>query len=105
MPKFWDENRPMMLFALKLADNPDAIFGPKVQAAGAAGQLSLQAESPIVQAEYFVGRPGAAGTGTRMQVADRKAVAAVRSATRQVVYVHAKGANGAWGPWDTTWSN
>lgn len=105
VPKFWDENRPMMLFALKLADNPDAIFGPKVEATGAAGALSLQAEDAITQAEYFVGRPGAAGTGTAMRVADRKATAAVRSATRQVVYVHAKGANGAWGPWSTAWSN
>lgn len=106
IPQFWNENRPMMLYTLKIADNPGAVFGPEVSQPTVAGdRLSIAGKAPVVAAEYFVGRPGAAGTGTPLRVDGLTGTGLVsRTEARQLLYVHAKGPNGAWGPYETTWT-
>ena len=81
--KFWDENRPMMLFTLRTADNPAAAAGPEVGSSRARG------------VEHFLGRPGPAGAGL---------AALPQGGARQLVWSHAKDGNGNWGPWSITWS-
>jgi len=104
--QFWNENRPMMLYTLKIADNPGAVFGPELTSPAVVGdRLTTAGKAPVVAAEYFVGKPGVAGTGAPLRVDGLTATGLVsRTEARQLVYVHAKGPNGAWGPWETTWT-
>lgn len=108
MAQFWNENRPGALYLLKLADNPDAVFGPaltQVQVAG--GQVQVQASAPIAQVETFVGQAGAPGTGTKVRAQGTKAALALPSSlteSRQVVMVRAQGTDGKWGPAEAVWS-
>ena len=81
--KFWNENKPMMRFALRTADNPAAAAGPEVNTSRARA------------VEHFLGRPGMAGDGL-------KAVPA--GGPKQLVWSHAQDAKGTWGPWSITWS-
>ncbi len=81
--KFWEENRPMMLFSLRTADNPAAAAGPEMGTAKAKG------------AEHFFGRPGVTGAGLKSLPV---------GGPRQLVWSHAQDANGTWGPWSITWS-
>lgn len=81
--RFWDENRPMMLFALRTADNPAAAAGPEV------------GSSKAREVEHFLGQPGVAGTGAKFVKA---------GGPRQLVWTHAQDAKGTWGPWSITWS-
>lgn len=83
--KFWDENRPMMLYALRTADNPAAAAGPELNGP----------RNRVAAAEYFVGGPGRTGAG--------RATPPIGGA-RQLVWGHGKDAKGNWGPWSITWS-
>lgn len=104
VPKFWSENAPMMAYALKVAGNPAAVFGPAVKAEAKRGALSIQAPG-AKRVELFRGRPGAAGTGEALALKGSQAIAPVRSGARELLYVHAQGANGQWGPFEAVWSN
>lgn len=103
--KFWNENRPMMLYALKIADNPGAVSGPEIQANLVGTRLDLSAATPINAAEYFVGQPGLAGTGHAVPAHGTETVASLDAVGgRQLVFAHARGTNGSWGPWNVRWS-
>lgn len=104
--QFWDQNRPMMLYCLKIADNPNRVFGPELSAPSlVGGRLSVGSKGATRRIEYFVGRPGQAGTGTPMTLDGAQGLASTYpSAERQVVYVHAQGPSGMWGPWQTVWN-
>jgi hypothetical protein len=102
LPQFWNENRPMMLYALKVADNPNAVFGPEAKATVNRDGVSIAATG-AVKAEYFIGKPGKAGTGNALSLNGKLDVAG-ESASRQLVYIHAQDAKGNWGPWETIWS-
>jgi hypothetical protein len=105
--RFWGENRPMMLYALKVADRPARVFGPSLQApAVSATGLRVRAEGPVQRAEAFLGTPGAPGTGIPLTVAGSEAHGELgaAAASRQLLWVHAQGPNGEWGPWEVTWS-
>ncbi|MEB3196480.1 MAG: M14 family metallopeptidase [Candidatus Sericytochromatia bacterium] len=90
--RFWQENRPMMMFALRTADHPAAAAGPEMR--GGKGPKATAAE-------LFLGRPGPSGTG--QAVAPGKAPV-VTSSERTLVWSHARDARGNWGPWSITWS-
>ncbi|MEB3327680.1 MAG: M14 family metallopeptidase [Candidatus Sericytochromatia bacterium] len=91
--RFWEENRPMMLYALRTADNPAAAAGPEV--------VRQRTGPRPVAAEYFLGRPGQAGTG---QPAAPGAAPVVAAGARTLVWSHARDTRGTWGPWTITWS-
>ncbi len=104
--RFWNENRPMMLYALKVADRPAGVFGPALRdlAVTEAGIL-VRSESPVERAEAFLGTPGASGTGIPLAIAGNEARGQfATTASRQLLWVHARGRNGEWGPWEVTWS-
>lgn len=102
LPQFWNENRPMMLYALKVADNPSAVFGPETAVKVSRGAISATAPG-AVKSEYFLGKPGKSGTGLPLGNGSTLDVNASSNA-RQVVYVHSQDAKGNWGPWETVWS-
>ncbi|MBC7545924.1 MAG: zinc carboxypeptidase [Candidatus Sericytochromatia bacterium] len=103
LPKFWNENRPMMLHALKVADNPGAVFGPAMTVQTNRSGMSVSAPG-AVKAEYFVGKPGIAGRGLPIALTGTSAEMGIESATKQLVFVHAQDAKGIWGPFETIWS-
>lgn len=104
LPKFFDENRAMMMYALKVADNPDAVQGPGVQATPGRGGVTVSA--PGARAiEYFVNQPGQPGKGRQVMLEGGQALIAAESTARQLIYVHAQGPDGAWGPWQHVWSH
>jgi carboxypeptidase T len=104
--RFWQENRPMMLYALKVADRPAQVFGPalsdpEVTAAG----IRVRSEVPLQRAEAFLGVPGASGTGMPLSVSGLEAHGTLAlPESRQLLWIHARGENGEWGPWEVTWS-
>jgi hypothetical protein len=102
LPKFWNENKPMMLYALKVADNPAAVNGPETAAKLSRDGLTVAAPG-AVKAEYFIGKPGKSGTGHVLSLGG-KADFAGESAARELVYIHSQDAKGNWGPWETVWS-
>lgn len=104
--RFWDENRPMMLYALKVADRPARVFGPALaKPEFTASGIRVRSEAPLRRAEAFLGQPGAPGTGLALEASGRTAQGAVAMpASRQLLWVHAQGENGEWGPWEVTWS-
>jgi hypothetical protein len=102
LPKYWNENKPMMLYSLKVADNPSAVSGPETVAKVNRDGLSVSAPG-ATKAEYFIGKPGKAGTGTALSL-NGKATFTEAGAARQVVYIHSQDAKGTWGPWETVWS-
>lgn len=104
LTKHWDETRPMMLTALKLADNPSRAFGPEVQVSATRG--TLQAELPIgtKKVEYFLDRPGTDGTGTSTSVRSNSVQLAVQAAGHRLAYFHAQDQNGQWGPYQAVWT-
>lgn len=108
VPKFWDENRPGALYLLKLADNPSAVFGPELKSVTVRnGQLEASAESTLSEIEVFIGKPGRDGTGMRMSTNGTRAYGNLPPAAmngRQLLLVHARGANGQWGPFEAVWS-
>lgn len=106
VPQFWNENRPMMLYCLKVADNPNAVGGPELASAQVVnGAIAVTPKAPVTQAEYFLGRPGAAGTGHPLSGnGNRLSAPLSASQGREVVYLHARGANGVWGAWQTIWN-
>lgn len=104
--RFWSENRPMMLYALKVADRPGRVFGPALADPVVSGAtVRVQAEVPLRRAEAFLGAPGAPGTGMPLATSGMTAQAALTlPESRQLLWVHAQGENGEWGPWEVTWS-
>ncbi|HEY9897714.1 MAG TPA: M14 family zinc carboxypeptidase, partial [Pantanalinema sp.] len=108
MAQFWNENRPGAMYLLKLADNPDAVFGPALTGVQVAnGQVQVQASAPIAQVETFVGQAGAPGTGAKVRAQGTRAALALPSSlaeSRQVVLVRAQGTDGKWGPAEAVWS-
>lgn len=103
--KFFKENDAMMTYALKIADNPSQVDGPASQLLPSKGGLSVAAPATARRAEVFVGAPGQPGTGTPVTLTGGKAQLPALEGPRRVVYLHAQGANGVWGPWQTAWSN
>ncbi|MEB3221754.1 MAG: M14 family metallopeptidase [Candidatus Sericytochromatia bacterium] len=91
--RFWDENRPMMLYTLRTADNPAAAAGPEV--------VRQRTGPRPVAAEYFLGQPGPAGSG---QPSAPGAAPVVAVGARTLVWSHARDGRGTWGPWTITWS-
>jgi hypothetical protein len=91
--RFWDENRPMMLYTLRTADNPAAAAGPEV--------VRQRTGPRPVAAEYFLGQPGQAGSG---QPSAPGAAPVVAAGERTLVWSHARDGRGTWGPWTITWS-
>ncbi|MEB3284773.1 MAG: M14 family metallopeptidase [Candidatus Sericytochromatia bacterium] len=104
LPKFWNENRPMMLHAMKVADNPGQTFGPPVQLQGQRGAITMTAAPDVRRAEAFLGRPGRPGSGKAVTLKAGQARLEMASESRQPLWVHAQGRNGIWGPWQITWS-
>ncbi len=104
--RFWEENRPMMLYALKVADRPGRVFGPSLSEPEVAGStLRVRSEAPIRRAEAFIGAPGAPGSGMPLSTTGLQAQGAlVMPESRQLLWVHAQGENGEWGPWEVTWT-
>lgn len=104
--RFWNENRPMMLYALKVADRPSRVFGPTLQEPEVtASGLRVRSQAALRRAEAFVGTPGAAGTGMPLAIDGLEAQASLALPEgRQLLWVHAQGENGEWGPWEITWS-
>ncbi len=103
LPGFWEKNRPLMLHAMKVADRPGQVFGPEIKLASNRGPGTFAAPGATT-AEAFIGAPGAPGTGLSLAVAGGKASLPAADGARRPVWVHAKGANGEWGPWSITWS-
>jgi len=107
--KFWQENRPMMLHVLRLADNPGAAAGPEVSMAGLQdGILSVSTvtKTPSL-GEAFLDRPGASGTGMPLSGSAGRLSArmpGIESVERRLVWVHVKGQDGTWGPWKVIWN-
>ncbi len=108
VPKFWDENRPGALYMLKLADNPSAVFGPELKSVTVQnGQLNASAAASLSEVEVFVGQPGQDGTGMRLNASGMTAsgmLPATAMNGKQLLLVHARGANGQWGPFEAVWS-
>jgi hypothetical protein len=104
LPKFWGENRPMMLHAMKVADNPGQTFGPELALQPQRGGIALASAANTQRAEAFVGRPGAPGTGKPIALRDGRAVLEPFAGPRRPVWLHAQGRDGTWGPWQITWS-
>lgn len=105
--RFWSENRPMMLYALKLADRPARVFGPVLGAPEVtASGLVVRSAAPLRRAEAFLGEPGLPGTGIPLEVGsgEIRGQLGPAAAQRQLLWVHAQGQNGEWGPWQVTWS-
>ena len=106
---FWKENRPMMLHVLRLADNPGAAAGPVVGRAGLRdGILSVSAvtDSPVV-GEAFLDQPGRNGSGIPLGGGPGRLSASLpggESTERRLVWIHARGADGTWGPWKVIWN-
>lgn len=101
---FWEKNKPLMLHAMKVADKPGQVFGPEV-ALGAAGRGPVTLTAKASAAEAFLGAPGRDGSGTPIALAGGRAtLPSAADGVRQPVWVHARGANGTWGPWSITWS-
>ena len=103
LPGFWEKNRPLMLHAMKVADRPGQVFGPELKLDAARGPGIFGAPGATA-AEAFVGVPGQPGTGLKLAVAGGKATLPAADGARRPVWVHARGANGEWGPWSITWS-
>lgn len=110
--RFWKENLPNALYLIKVAGenalkNPDAGFGPDVDTVTSLGKgnfnVSFQKKYNNIASkiEYFVGKPGAPGTGTAVPNPEK-----VNSMTLQVdniragatIYVRAQNSDGKWGP-------
>jgi hypothetical protein len=104
VPQFWKENGPMMTHALKVADNPGVVFGPQLKAATTRSGLSFSAPG-ATKVELFRGRPGKDGTGEPVSLAGGQAVVSATRGPRELVFVHAQGPNGVWGPTEAVWSN
>lgn len=104
--QFWKENRPMMLYALNVADRPERVFGPSVSKLELTGStLHVQSDAPLRRAEAFVGTPGAPGTGMALEASGPSARGTLMlPESRQLLWVHAQGENGEWGPWEVTWT-
>ncbi|MNK57280.1 Carboxypeptidase T precursor [compost metagenome] len=104
--RFWNENRPMMLYALKVADRPARVFGPALQDAVVAGStVRVQSDVALRRVEAFLGAPGAPGTGMPLNLSGMTAQGSLSlPESRQLLWVHAQGENGEWGPWEVTWS-
>jgi hypothetical protein len=100
---FWEKNRPMMLHAMKVADKPGQVFGPEVALATTRGPGAFTAKGATT-AEAFVGLPGQPGTGLQIALQGGRATLPAAEGARRPVWVHARGANGTWGPWSITWS-
>ncbi|MFP5503806.1 MAG: M14 family metallopeptidase, partial [Candidatus Sericytochromatia bacterium] len=98
LPKFWDENRPMMMYALKIAENPDAVFGPEIKVERAAGGVKVNAPASAAAVEVFRGRPGRPGTGEPLAVRGPQTFVPAGAGPRELLYVRAQGKNGQWGP-------
>jgi murein tripeptide amidase MpaA len=107
--KFWDENRAGALYMLKLADDPSAVFGPELKTVAVRnGQLNASAEASLSEVEVFVGKPGQNGTGMRLSASGMNAAGMLPPSAqsgKQLLLVHARGANGQWGPFEALWSN
>ncbi|MNS43649.1 Carboxypeptidase T precursor [compost metagenome] len=101
MGQFWKENEPGARLLLTLADNPDHVFGPTVAAAETTrGAVDVTLPKGAVEAEAFIGKPGADGTGmvSRADGNGRISFKIPSDAGGRLMLVHAKDAKGNWGP-------
>jgi carboxypeptidase T len=101
MPTFWKQNEPGVRLLLTLADNPAHIFGPAVtEVATRGGAVTANLPKGAVEAEAFVGKAGADGTGLASRAdSNGNAVFQIPSdAGGRLMLVHAKDAKGNWGP-------
>ncbi|MEB3298462.1 MAG: M14 family metallopeptidase [Candidatus Sericytochromatia bacterium] len=94
--RFWRENEPGARLLLQLADRPSAIAGPEVRMED--GVVSAPGARRI---EVFIGRKGQPGTGMAIAQGVRPSF----RGPRQLVYLHAQGADGQWGPATAAWSD
>lgn len=99
MGRFWKENVAGARLLLQLAENPTHIDGPALAKASLtkAGTLTVAA-SGATAAEAFVGRLGADGTGTPIALKGGAGETKLAAKATGVVLVHAKDAQGHWGP-------
>jgi hypothetical protein len=100
LPGFWKQNEPGARLLLKLATNPNHVFGPTVtDVAVSGGQVEVTVPAGAVEIETFVGSVGADGTGVKAAVqSGRATLAAPARVGNGLVLVHARDAKGQWGP-------
>lgn len=99
--QFWKENLPGAMFMLKTADSPADVFGPEI-AVSVTDSAAFKAPGAVA-AEVFYGKPGANGTGVALQKAAGGFAMPVGGAGR-LALVHARDAQGNWGPLTAVWN-
>lgn len=99
--QFWKENWPGAQYMLKTADDPSAVFGPDVEAPVTEG-AAIKAEGATA-AEVFFCKPGANGSGTALQKT-AGGFALPAGASNRLALVHARDAQGNWGPFTAVWN-
>ncbi len=104
--KFWKENLPNALYLIKLAGDPNAAFGPDIDKVTKASENNFKItfnqkyENNAAKVEYFVGKPGKAGTGTAVNV-DKAGTFMLNvnaKANDGTLFVRAQSTDGKWGP-------
>lgn len=96
--KHFADVKPFMMYALKIADNPARVYGPELTVSSVG---TVQPSDNIARVEYFLDRPGQDGTGNT--IAEGSSIRTIKAAGRHLAYVHAKGSNGQWGPFEKVW--
>ncbi|HEY9857228.1 MAG TPA: M14 family zinc carboxypeptidase, partial [Stenomitos sp.] len=99
--QYWKENWPGAQYMLKTAENPSEAFGPDLEAPLTEGAALLA--NGAVAAEAFFGKPGTSGTGMALQKVGT-GFSLPSGGARRLALVHAKDAQGNWGPFTAVWS-
>jgi hypothetical protein len=136
MPRdFWAENRPVFIYATKIARQPYLVaYGPDTENVAVDPPMAIPGEpvaltatvldnryssdplQPVLGAEYFIDAPGVDGTGIPMSPSDgawgetNEPVEAVVDTTgltpgQHYILVHGRNNNGIWGPFTAVFLN
>ncbi|HBN08985.1 MAG TPA: hypothetical protein DD435_10175 [Cyanobacteria bacterium UBA8530] len=103
LKQHFEEVKPFMLYALKVADNPARVWGPELSVQSQSGSIQAKLPAGVQKVEYFLDRPGIDGKG--IALSPNSNTLSIKSVGRRLAYVHAVGANGQWGPFQSVWTN
>ncbi len=99
--QFWKENLPGAMYLLKTADNPADVFGPELKPS--ISESSTFQAPDAVAAEVFYGKAGAPGSGTALQKT-AQGFTLPAGGSKRLALVHARDAQGNWGPFNAVWT-